>query len=387
MIQEFKAEYRISAPLVMAGHDALEKGDSLRPPSLKGALRFWWRALNWSRLRQQTGNDKEALKALHREESELFGSAAGKSQQAKVLLRVTSNLDTEEFSSGQKLESGLAYLLGQGMHDRNTGSKRPGLRGKVTLRCVWRHDALSNEQIEGLQLAVQALGLLGSLGARARKGFGSLSLQTLRKNDTELPVPLDQAQLNAWLKKITTQCNITEQPPFTAWYSGSRCWALPLKPNGSANSAKALLNEYGRQMMNYRLSDKSTIGGIHGRGLFKSDSRELRKMLENSTPKQAPRRAVFGLPNNVFFMDCKQTVEVNPATHQRRASPLLAHLHEFPNGQKVILATLLPAQFLPVQEGIAVKSRGRHPERLPFQPDWKVIEAFIQQCEGKELTV
>ena len=206
MIQEFKAEYRISAPLVMAGHDALEKGDSLRPPSLKGALRFWWRALNWSRLRQQTGNDNEALKALHREESELFGSAAGQSgQQAKVLLRLTSCLDTEEFSAGSELkqELGLVYLLGQGMYSRDKGSKgskRAGLRGKVILRCVWRHDALSNEQINGLQQAIEALGLLGSLGARARKGFGSLSLQSLMMNDQALLVPQNLDELGNWIK-------------------------------------------------------------------------------------------------------------------------------------------------------------------------------------------
>jgi len=386
VIQELRAEYCISAPLFMGGHDPLEQGDMLRPPALKGALRFWWRALNWSRLRQQSDSDKAALKNLHKEEADLFGSASGQSgQQAKFLLRLGGKLDHKEIADKERLDPGLAYLMGQGMYDRTDGSKKEGLTGKVTLRCILRPNGLNEQQILELQQALLALGLLGSVGARARKGFGSLSIHALARNNQNIPIPQDLIELGVWIKETAQKSLNDSLPPFTALSSQTHFWHLPLKPK-NGNTAKALLSEYGRQMMSYRLSDKSAIGGIQGKGLFKSDSRELRKYLENASPEQAPRRAVFGLPNNVFFMDCKKTVEVNPSIQQRRASPLLAHLHEFPNGQRVMLATLFPAQFLPENEKVTIKSNSLRPVSLLFLPDWTVIDRFITQCEGKELT-
>ena len=148
-----------------------------------------------------------------------------------------------------------------------------------------------------------------------------------------------------------------------------------------------LLNEYGRQMMTYRLSDKSPNGEIRGLGLFKSDISELNKFIKRAPLTHAPLRVVFGLPLN-FKIDGKKII-VNCKQHPkraRRASPLFAHLHEFPDGQRTMLATLFPAQFLPSHEGVDIR-QDKYSLNIPFKPDWKVIEAFIQQCEGKELTV
>lgn len=379
-MKEFKACYKVSSPLIAGGHEKLQKGDSVRPPAIKGALRFWWRALNWSPIRRLHANDKDALKALHREESDLFGSAAGQTgKQAKVLLRLTGVLDCEEFPVKQELDPGLAYLLGQGMYRRKGGTERPGLSGYVIVKCVWREGTLTEHQISSIQQALLALGLLGSIGARARKGFGSLSIQHLTLDGNELPCPQTPEQLSQWLQGISAKCDNDLLPPFTAWSSKTRCWALPL------NSNMPLLEEYGKQMMTYRLSDKSATGGASGLGLFKNDARELRQLIEGGSPKSAPRRAVFGLPNNVYYIDIKENVEVNPEKHERRASPLLAHLHEFPDGKRQMIATLLPAVFLPESEGIKIKHKGKC-KNLPFTPEWKVIEAFIQHCNGKELT-
>lgn len=381
-MKELKACYKVSSPLIAGGHEPLQKGDSVRPPAIKGALRFWWRALNWSPIRRLHANDKDALKALHREESDLFGSAAGQTgKQAKVLLRLMGVLDCEEFPASKKLGQGLAYLLGQGMHHRTEGTKRPGLSGDVIVKCVWREGTLTEQQISSIQQALLALGLLGGIGARARKGFGSLSIQHLTLDGNELPCPQTPEQLRHWLQGMSAKCDNDLLPPFTAWSSKTRFWALPL----NSNMPMPLLEEYGKQMMTYRLSDKSAIGGANGLGLFKNDARELRQLIEGGSPKSAPRRAVFGLPNNVFFIDNGQTADVSPEKHERRASPLLAHLHEFPDGKRQMITTLLPAVFLPESERIKIKHKTSS-INLPFTPEWKVIEAFIQHCNGKELT-
>ncbi len=390
MIHTLTAELVISAPLITAGHSPLAKNDLIRPSAIKGALRFWWRAIQWQSIRRCHPCDNDALTALHQAESRLFGSAAGNSgHQAKVLLRLDAQqrLDNEAFAKGKdlaKIYPGAVYLLGQGQHQRNSGTQCAGLQatGPVKLKLCWRADTLDQAEQESVIKAVQALGLLGSLGARARKGFGSLSLQTLTLDRQSLPVPANTNELSNWFAGLSRDA-VTELPPFTAISTASRCWVLGLKP---ARDPLALLNEYGLQMMQYRLSDKSALpGGQPGRGLFKSDARSLRGVIDDGRPGKAPQRAVFGLPNNVFFVDNKQTVEVNPGKHERRASPLFAHLHRFPSGEQVLLATLVPARFLPDGEGLSIKHKGKR-FALPFTPDWSVIEGFIKQCGGEELT-
>jgi len=74
-MKTIEATYRIVTPMFIGGanHDP---SDGIRPPSFKGALRFWWRALNWGKFYQKNNRDEAAaLKALHQEEARLFGSA------------------------------------------------------------------------------------------------------------------------------------------------------------------------------------------------------------------------------------------------------------------------------------------------------------------------
>ena len=68
-------KFQIITPLFLGGSD--QQADGIRPSSIKGALRFWWRALNWARcLQQRDGDEVQALRHLHAEEARLFGIAA-----------------------------------------------------------------------------------------------------------------------------------------------------------------------------------------------------------------------------------------------------------------------------------------------------------------------
>lgn len=391
MIQTLVAELQVSAPLIMSGHTPLEKGDSLRPSAIKGALRFWWRALQWPLFRESHASDKDALKALHQAEADLFGAAAGESgKQSKVMLRIGAGqrLDMQTFAKGQDLSRshpGAVYLMGQGQHQRNNGSLCAGLQSSapISLRLSWRADTLKDDEQDGLVRAVMALGLLGSVGARARKGFGSLSLQALTLNKQPLPVPANRAELRHWLTDLP-RGKADQLPPFTAFGPASRCWVLGLKP---AREPLALLNEYGLQMMHYRQTDKNdTQGKVRGLGLFKDDIRQLSKLLENRRIERAPQRAIFGLPSHIRL---QENIEIKPAgkssdgkAYERRASPLFAHIHRFPSGEQIMLTIMLPAKFLPEDRLIITASQK---QEISFSPDWSVIEGFIKQCDGEEL--
>jgi len=110
------ATYRIVTPMFLG--DADQNATEIRPPSVKGALRFWWRALNWGRIRGQCGNDAEALRQLHKEEANLFGAAAEDNKsygQARFMLRLKYTKDAAKQEFAWDHRPGVQYLLGQGL--------------------------------------------------------------------------------------------------------------------------------------------------------------------------------------------------------------------------------------------------------------------------------
>jgi hypothetical protein len=88
-----EADYTVLTPMFCAGAD--QSRPELRVPSFKGVLRFWWRALAWSRL----GGD---LKKIHEEEDHIFGGpGTGRSRVAiQIVLREPD--PRHELKAGQR---------------------------------------------------------------------------------------------------------------------------------------------------------------------------------------------------------------------------------------------------------------------------------------------
>jgi len=80
-----EARYLLTTPLFCGGADPAVA--ELRLPSFKGVLRFWWRALAWSRCNGD-------LARIQREEDLLFGSAGGGQAQVLMRLGAVGRLDT-----------------------------------------------------------------------------------------------------------------------------------------------------------------------------------------------------------------------------------------------------------------------------------------------------
>lgn len=112
MPETLEATYRIVTPMFIGGADQTP-ADGIRAPSVKGALRFWWRALNWCRLRTATSCDESALRMLHDEEARLFGIAAGSGRdfgQGVFLLRVTRQPKQVAEAGWPQNNTGSGYL-------------------------------------------------------------------------------------------------------------------------------------------------------------------------------------------------------------------------------------------------------------------------------------
>jgi len=167
-----KKEYdcEIVTPMFLGGADPGKA--ELRVPSLKGELRFWWRAVYGS------NNIKEMIER----ESKIFGSTDQKSQlKIKIehtgIIPISKNLPEGKYievsSKQKKFRISIIEYLAFGLFDPQKKQNKyrqyiePGAHFKISLICP---KDLNNEISESLN----AMFSFGGLGSRSRNGFGSL---------------------------------------------------------------------------------------------------------------------------------------------------------------------------------------------------------------------
>ena len=303
------ATYRIVTPMFLGGAD--QRATSLRPPSIKGALRFWWRALNWGRCLQRTGTVTTALQRLYQEERRLFGTAAVIENertlgQGVFLLRVSQQPQIKIDRSWPQNNTGSGYL-GFGLMESGDTAKnnyqphREGIREGVDFGLELRFKPRTHpDDVDALIEALRAWSLFGGLGSRARRGFGSATLTTMNDRD----VRLDRAGYESAVRAVLDKASpVQDFPPFTAFSGQSRFGIL-----NTGAEARQVHNQAGLLYKNHRGQPSSLRG-------------------EAKIP--------FGLPLPLQGVDLDN----------RRASPLLFHIHALSDGSFVAAVLYLPAEF------------------------------------------
>jgi CRISPR-associated protein Cmr1 len=316
----FQADFSFTTRGFLSGADQL--AGELRVPSLRGALRFWWRALAWSRVEGE-------VEALRSEESALFGSTERQSAFLLALSLSDSPRQAEKNSVSRWPQdrsepcspSNWRAYIGYGLLEKGERKQFPsGTSFKVDGMLKPDVPAANREE---LLRTFQALGLLGGLGGRARKGWGSLCLQELRVGDAVVwSAPTDKQAFEervAALLKPTTAWS--QEPPYSAFWRDAEVVVGPPQPD--ADAAHALL---------------ATLYCRAAKG------------------QAIAQRKLFGLPRK--------------PNSNRRASPLLLHVHQMAKGALPV-ATLFPAQFLPDQPS-------------PSSRDWQPLRAFLHSLKDAE---
>lgn len=148
-------ECEIITPMFLAGADG--KTPELRPPSIKGMMRFWWRAIK-----------AEDIEKLGMEEGKIFGSSDEKIGKSKFLVRITANnLTTADFSPvphSTKTFKFKGFNIGQ----------------KFSIVLAGKGEIANFKTIYELSM------LLGGFGKRSRRGFGSVhckSWNSIKKDE------------------------------------------------------------------------------------------------------------------------------------------------------------------------------------------------------------
>lgn len=385
-----RATFRINTPMFVAG--ANQKEAEFTPTAFKGVLRFWWRALNWSKIRLASNDKSSALKALHKQEAKLFGLASkdNKGGQGDCLVNAFSFSGEREWQAPNN-QNGVNYLLGQGLYHFKTGLTRRAFADNQSFDIdLTVAQNAKDEILDTLKL----IGLLGSFGSRSRHGFGSVtltSLQTKKLSDDDYQT----AQLNQNAKQaiqdLLTKHNCrenTELPPLSAFYSGTRIDVISL----NQNNVIALLNHIGEEQQLYRSWGRNgkVNGNKDAKKNFADDHDFVLNLLDNKpNPIMHPKRVVFGLPHNYFYSG-NQTRGYSgniDASTGRRASPLLLHIHRTNNGYQAIHC-LFKSEFLPngaTVDIVAKKDKNRKNLKVSAQADYQVIETFMNRFNGERV--
>lgn len=391
-----EAQCLITTPMFI-GNGSQDAVD-VRPPSIKGALRFWWRAMQWHRFLVEENNDiKQALRAMHSAEAELFGSTAKDSPEAISGGQSRFNLDVlfEKSAKGNgnwQPDIGIQYLLGQGCY-------KPGRSGQVTrqyldngqtftikLNAKAGSNAPSAQQWQELELALLLWGLIGGLGSRGRKGLGAISIHQLTGGQYNAPVNTEQYK-SLLLQLLKPASSLFIEPPFTALSGLCR---LDISEQG--DDPVMLLNKIGEELQHYRAWGHDGKVGNNRDALknFKQDHDDGLQASQGKTPSQPARRAIFGLPHNYRFKSTganlgicikpKMHKQINANTNgDRRASPLFIHIHQLPDGQSLAVQLLLPAQFLPSENQQLSYNKKMNVPMPNNTVDWHVITRYLDE--------
>lgn len=281
------ATFEIITPMFLG--DADQKATAIRPTSIKGALRFWWRAMN----------GHLSLTELAKEEGRLFGST----EKAGVFSLSVSSLGKFQAKTDwppadpNANSSYMGYGLTGDKQNQHREYIPAGIHFDVSLTFNQNANASDKQHI---QKALEAFGLFGSLGSRARRGFGSIQLTQC--NGIKVNAPTSKS-IKQWLdNNLPNNLKNKTQLEYTA-FSTDSYFALPDNIN-----EKDYKNAH------------SKMGRVY-------------KTTRASIPTK--QRAVFGLPLK----------NVNESL--RRASPVFFKVIKSDKGTFQGLVLFMPSQFHP----------------------------------------
>lgn len=168
MMQTITFECEVITPMFLAGADGTTP--ELRPASIKGALRFWWRAMNGHL-------DWRAM-------AELEGIIFGNTKQRSILIIMIGE------TLNQVSKTSLLPHKGGSVSECFTTNQQ----FKIRLSLTNETSGLTFEQMKSLFILT---GVLGGLGKRSRRGFGSFKINKVKVNDADyqdftMPTTIDE---------------------------------------------------------------------------------------------------------------------------------------------------------------------------------------------------
>ncbi len=348
-MKTIKFECEVVTPMFLAGADG--RTPELRPPSIKGTMRFWWRAMN----------GHLPLEKLKEEEAEIFGGSEENESRSKISIcipkqpiagDIIENLWQEipyvekTSRSGKKYKvptkyEGVPYLL----YSSLMLNERPYIRTKISfLITISSSDA---QILKHAAASFWSLAYLGGIGTRARRGGGNITIKKVVDKDNIvgdtgidfLIKGKDSNKIAEWLKENYDRANrIVNDGKGTRFISEYSNLSISrfIISNQSFNDWKEALNNIGEKFLNFREDGKGDIFGM----------------------------AIFGFP--VLHRNRRTTIVGGKVQNNklneisRRSSPLIFKVLKS-EGKYYWMALRLAGEFLPEGQVMIAKQRNNQP--------------------------
>ena len=394
MPHSITAEFSLNTPLFSSGADP--NSPELRVSEIKAALRFWWRAMNYGLYAKDPARFVDV-------ESQLFGSASASYGQGVLVALVNVMNLSEKGPTGEVYQEFvgrpgaryLAYgLMAFAYSGRTTpptqeaqlqrGCLKPG--GTFKIRLNWKSEVtrsrvhktatLCDADFEAqLIQALKTFGTFGGLGSRSRRGYGSVTLQTLENEDvTPWIVANDAAAMKATAENLLidqrkSPHHVPADIKYSAFTCLSRCTVFSLDTE-PAPTPYQLLNAMGSAFVRYRAWGRygQILNQEPSNKIFKADHDWFRGPADKEFTH--PHRIVFGLPlpySDNLVWGGRET---------RRASPLFFHIHKATPNLYLGLMFDLRSQFLAPSAcgGRATIADPRTNLPVTITPDWSMLD-------------
>ena len=349
---------KVITPLFLSGASPTQSAE-LRPPSIKGVMRFWHRTAGRAALDSEPG---------------AFGSSSGQSSgQAAFLLQIESPLMCT--NKPPQWDQRIRYM-GYGLTDRRVERTRAYIPEgtDIRLRLVFR-PGISNETYDAVLKSIRLMSYFGGLGSRSRRGFGSVVV------GNDMPASLDDLE-----RRIRSELAPLDMPDYsgveyTMFSNRSRVLLLP----GDGAWQSTLLRLAGPMTM---LRNAAT-GGELGYGWSSDDAHLIGRYARTGRIDSAPARSAFGLPHNYYFKDTRTTVFVG--NQIRKASPLFVHIHKFSNGEHAVVLSYIPAPMVRPGDEIRISTSGQDVRYVTPPGDFPAVTDFLDYLvrtgTAKEVTL
>ncbi|MCW5933534.1 MAG: type III-B CRISPR module RAMP protein Cmr1 [Fimbriimonadia bacterium] len=331
---------KVITPLFGGGYEAREvdPGTVIRPATIRGHLRFWWRAT--------AGAQFATAQDLYRAEASIWGGAADKDNPnvsaGKVVIQVAVH------QSGQvKPHSGLAprstpregpqegyFLFPFQTQTGNNPAPEANARVNVSFRLtVIFAEKINDEQKNEVKNAIKAWLAFGGVGARTRRGCGALQV-TGHGADAWLP-PADKEGRKRWFANLAG--NRRGAADWTS-LAGSTVTLGEAKPD-----AMKIWKELGTFWARFR---KGHVGNIQYNPMKGAKWRDYRGELVDlrNKDKVSLAKPYLGLPI-IFqqFGNAPFSGEIKSKDTGRMASPVIVKPLALANGQFVPMVAVMKA--------------------------------------------
>jgi len=343
---KFEFELETITPLFMAGTDG--RIPELRAPSIKGALRFWWRAMNGhlsiDELREKEAEifggsgEKQGKSVFSIRIKDINNKAPGKNIKQDYDLKFSYNKSAKTLSGN---DAGIGYLFYSVMLGNGRSYFKDGKKFEIEFQ------SQSIPILQEVLAAFWALIFLGGLGSRARRCAGNFFVNN-DKDQTDIlqktgldffPKSENTAALIKWVienyekaSAIINKNSENKDTDFISEYTNLSFSRIIISNNSFCNWKDAL-NDIGEKYSKFRTDNKHNVFGT----------------------------SVFGLPRKYI----KTTDNKN---YNRRSSPLLFKILKS-NNKFYWMILRFSGEFLP--ERIVLKNR-----TVTKKPDYSQIDKF-----------